>query len=214
MKNVNEYTSSLVWLIWICWALFIMQIFKLEKKGLFCFCCCCCWFLLLPLGLKSAQKPLHQNDCLHEIRPRHSPTTIPLLLLHHAFQGSLLLWDYEEGIHILPLVQTQLHAYSYRATLAAEMELVSKSRWHIRVTPNSAWPLQCVKATRSMTSAPAMEDWSLSRCLAVIAFRHGQDTHMFNTVLSILLPLGEVKGMKQWKQFNTVHSGHGERGYD
>ena len=41
------------------------------------------------------------------------------------------------------------------------------------------------------------------------AFRHGQDTHMLNTVLSILLSLAYAKRMNQWKWFNGVHSGHG-----
>lgn len=60
---------------------------------------------------------------------------MPLLLLHHAFQGSLLLWDYGEESHIFPLAKktpktiADPHTHTdIRATLVADMELVSKSR--------------------------------------------------------------------------------------
>lgn len=158
------FSATSVWLIWKFSAPFIMQIFKLEKSD---------FFFLLNVDAPTPQdllkspssRPLPPWD-----NPSHSPATMPLFLLHHTFQGSLLLWDYGADIHILLPVQTQLQipqtdAHRHQATLVANTELVSKSRWHIRVMPNSAWPLQCVKATRSMTSVLAMENWSLSRCL-------------------------------------------------
>lgn len=162
-----------LWLIWICWAPFITHIFKLDKDFSF-------FFLVVVALTPQAQicsKAPPTDHCLHEIRPSHSPTTMPLLLLHHAFQGSLLLWDNGDEIHIFPacakpiadpLTDTQMHAHRYQAMLVADMKLLSKSRWHIRVTPNSTWPLQCVKATRSMTSVLAIEDWFLSCCFLLL----------------------------------------------
>lgn len=159
-----------LWLIWICWAPFITHIFKLDKKDFF--------FLVVVALAPQAQicsKAPPTDHCLHEIRPSHSPTTMPLLLLHHAFQGrhpSCGIMEMRSTFFLLAQnqsqIHTQMHAHRYRATLVADVKLLSKSRWHIRVTPNSTWPLQCVKATRSMTSVLAIEDWFLSCCLLLL----------------------------------------------
>lgn len=169
-----------------------MRIFKLEK-----------WEFYFypptpPPRVVVAFKPPHPSatdHCLHEIRPRHSAATMAQLLLHHAFQGSPLLWDYGEGSHIFLLAKSQMRTpppppnpYPNRQRARAGgtrtmvktsgprwplvgTERASKSRWHIRVTPNSAAaPLSVAKATRSVTSAPAGGGGTglVGRCLLLL----------------------------------------------
>lgn len=172
---------------------------------------------LTSLRLQTAKKKPPTDHCIHKIRPSHSPTTMPLLLLHHAFQGSPLCWDYEEEIHIFqltlePFAHLSLYTHAdtgmhkkkkYEATIVVDKKLVSKSRWHIRVTPNLAWPLQCVKATRSMTSVLVMEDWSLSCSILLLvynrmdsaALRHSQEAHMLKHCL-----LYFARSLLTWKE--------------
>lgn len=112
------------------------------------------------------------------------------LLLQDAFQGSPLWWDYGEGSHIFLLAKSQttpppphsplpttplptppplpfawtrtVEKTSGRVGRSAGKGRASKSRWHIRVMPNSAESLlSAAKATRSVTSAAAAAEGEL-----------------------------------------------------
>lgn len=79
---------------------------------LFIVCCCCFWAQI-------CSKAPPTDHCLHKIRASHSATTIPLLLLHHAIQGSLLLWITERRSTFSSLCTTNciaLHRHRHART--------------------------------------------------------------------------------------------------